>query len=61
MRDETWVDRYGKGVSVSDMSEEYAKNILRKLLREKRQQTAVAKMFSDWTSEQFDIKQRTPV
>ncbi len=32
-RDETWVDAYGNRIPVSLMSEEYAKNVLRMLLR----------------------------
>ena len=61
MKDEIWVDRYGKSMKVSDMTEEHAKNALRKLLREQRQLPAVAHMFKQWSNEQFDIKGKYPV
>lgn len=61
IKDETWVDRYGKSVLVSAMSEDYAKNVLRKILREARQRPAVEQMFNQFINDQFDVKQRYPV
>lgn len=36
--DEVWVDKYGNRIPISSMSEEYAKNCLRLLLRKQRQE-----------------------
>lgn len=45
-RDERWKDSKGNHIYVSDMSEEYAKNVLRMLLRKQREaKTEAASLF----------------
>ena len=61
--DEVWINKDGKEVRVADMSESYAKAVLRKILRShrERQDEAIKKMFKQFIHNQFDIKQRYPV
>lgn len=38
-KEEVWRDINGKKIKVSDMTEEYAKNVLRMILRKQRKQS----------------------
>lgn len=54
IRDEVWRDNAGNKIAVSDMSEDYAKNVLRMILRNHRETAAMEKMFSDYCKQLLD-------